>query len=49
MERELSSGTPIRWRQVTITPTSFHYAAEKVKPDGKSWQLYLESFGTHSA
>jgi hypothetical protein len=49
MEGKLSGGTPVRWRYVTITPTSFHYTAEKLKPDGNSWQLYLELFGTRSA
>jgi len=46
MEGELSAGTPIRWRYMTVTPTSFHFTAEKVKPDGKTWQLYLELFGS---
>jgi len=49
MEGKLSDGTPIRWRYMTVTPTSFHFTAEKVKPDGKTWQLYLELFGTRSA
>ena len=45
MEGKLSGGTPIRWRYESITPTSFHYSAEKRGNDGKSWQLYLELFG----
>jgi hypothetical protein len=45
MEGKLSGGTPIRWRYASITPTSFHYSAEKHGSDGKSWQLYLELFG----
>lgn len=48
MEGKLSGGTPIRWQYVSITPTSFHYRAEKLGSDGKSWQLYLELFGTRS-
>lgn len=47
MEGKLSGGTPIRWRYQTITPTSFHYSAEKQGSDGK-WQLYLELFGKRS-
>ena len=49
MEGKLSNGTPIRWRYITITPTSFHYTAERMIPDGRTWQLYLELFGTRSA
>lgn len=45
MEGKLSAGMPIRWRYQSITPTSFHYSAEKQGNDGKSWQLYLELFG----
>ena len=45
MEGKLSDGTPIRWRYQEITPTSFHYTAERLHSDGKSWQLYLELFG----
>jgi hypothetical protein len=47
MEGKLSDGTPIRWRYVTIEPTSFHYTAERRCNDG-TWQLYLELFGTRS-
>lgn len=49
MEGTLSNGTPIRWRYITITSTSFHYIAQKMSSDGKTWQLYLELFGTRSA
>jgi hypothetical protein len=45
MEGELSDGTPIRWRYVTIEATSFHYTAERLR-DHDTWQLYLELFGT---
>ena len=45
MEGKLSDGTPIRWRYDSITAGSFHYSAEKMGSDGKSWQLYLELFG----
>jgi hypothetical protein len=45
MEGKLSDGTPIRWRYKSITPTSFHYTAEKLRSDGQSGQLYLELFG----
>jgi hypothetical protein len=48
MEGKLSTGTPIRWRYLTITPTSFHYTAEKLDADGEPWQLYLELFGKRS-
>lgn len=48
MEGKLADGTPIRWRYVTITPTSFHYTAERLRP-GETWQLYLELFGTRAA
>lgn len=46
MEGKLSDGTPIRWRYQAVTPTSFHYSAEKLSSDGTSWHLYLELFGT---
>jgi hypothetical protein len=45
MEGALSDGTPVRWRYQEITPDSFHYLAERLQSDGKSWQLYLELFG----
>jgi hypothetical protein len=45
MKGKLSGGTPIRWRLKSITPTSFHYSAEKLGSDGKPWELYLELFG----
>jgi hypothetical protein len=48
MEGKLSDGTPIRWRYDSATQTSFHYRAEKLGSDGKSWQLYLELFGTRA-
>jgi hypothetical protein len=48
MDGELSDGSPIRWRYASITPTSFHYSAEKLASDGKSWVLYLELFGTRA-
>ena len=48
MEGRLSTGTPIRWRYPTITPTSFNYTAGKLNADGERWQLYLESFGKRS-
>lgn len=49
LEGKLSNGTPVRWRYVSITPTSFHYSAEKVGGDGRSWQRYLELFGKRRA
>jgi hypothetical protein len=48
MEGKLSDGAPIRWRYVTIEPTSFHYTAERLLRDHDTWQLYLELFGTRS-
>ena len=45
MEGKLSDGTPIRWHIHSITPTSYHYSAEKLGSDGRTWQLYLELFG----
>jgi hypothetical protein len=45
MEGKLSGGTPIRWHYQSVTPTSFHYSAEKLSSDDKSWHLYLELFG----
>lgn len=48
MEGKLSDGTPVRWRYQKITATSFHYRAERLQSDGKSWQLYLELFGRRS-
>ena len=48
MEGKLSSGTVIRWRYVSITPRLFHYTGERMTPDGKSWHLYLELFGTRA-
>jgi hypothetical protein len=47
MEGKLSDGTPIRWRYVTVEPTSFHYTAERLRDDDR-WQLYLALFGTRS-
>jgi hypothetical protein len=49
MEGRLSNGTSIRWQYVTRTSTSFHYQAERLASDGKSWVLYLELFGRRSA
>ena len=48
MEGQLSGGIAVRWRYTSVTPTSFHYSAEKLGDDGQSWQLYLELFGTRS-
>jgi hypothetical protein len=48
MEGKIRMGTPVRWRYRSITPTSFHYTAERLKADGESWQLYLELFGKRS-
>ena len=48
MEGEVSDGTPVRWRYVSVTSTSFHYTAEKLQADGKTWRLYLELFGKRS-
>ena len=45
-EGQLSGGTPVRWRYLSITPTSFHDSAEKRANDGNRWLLYLELFGT---
>jgi hypothetical protein len=47
MEGRLADGTPIRWRYVAFSPTSFHYTAEKLRGDD-TWQLYLELFGTRA-
>ena len=45
MEGELADGTPILWRYEEITPTFFHYSAEKRTLRDDSWRLYLELFG----
>ncbi|HZS57895.1 MAG TPA: hypothetical protein VFA43_01405 [Gemmatimonadaceae bacterium] len=45
MDGKLSGGTPVRWWYETITPTSFHYRAERQESDGQSWRLYLELLG----
>jgi hypothetical protein len=47
MEGKLADGTAIRWRYVTVEPTSFHYTAERQREHG-AWQLYLELIGTRS-
>ena len=49
MEGKLRGGTPIRWQYLSVTPTSFHYTAERLNGDDESWQLYLELFGRRSA
>jgi hypothetical protein len=43
MEGTLADSTPIRWHYRSITPTSFHYSAERLKDE--TWHLYLELFG----
>jgi len=48
MQGHLSDGTPVRWRYESFTASSFHYVAEKLQQDGKSWRLYLELFGKRS-
>jgi hypothetical protein len=48
MEGRLSGGTRVRWRYVNITPTSFHYTAERLESADDSWELYLELFGKRS-
>ena len=48
MEGQLSDATPVRWRYQSITASSFHYTAEKLNADGKSWHVYLELFGKRS-
>jgi hypothetical protein len=48
MKVRLSGGTSIRWHYRSITTESFHYSAEGLGDDGKSWQLYLELFGTRA-
>jgi hypothetical protein len=48
MEGKLSCGASIRWHYRSITAKSFHYSAERLGDDGKSWQLYLELFGTRA-
>jgi hypothetical protein len=48
MEGELADSLPIRWRYQAITPESFHYSAETLQSDGRTWQLYLELFGKRS-
>lgn len=45
IDGELSDGTRVRWRYVTVAPTSFHYTAERLRENG-TWQLYLDLFGT---
>ena len=32
-------GTPTRWSFTEITPDSFHWLGESLKPDGRSWLL----------
>ncbi len=32
-------GTPTRWSFTEITPESFHWLGEALKPDGKTWKL----------
>ncbi len=49
MEGELADGTPIRWGYQAIIPHSFHYSAERLQDDGRSWRLYLELFGKRSS
>jgi hypothetical protein len=48
MEGRLADGVSIRWRYLSIRPTSFHYSAEKLESDGRSWRLYLELLGTRA-
>jgi hypothetical protein len=48
MEGQLVDGTHVRWRYQSISQNSFHYEAEKLNADGKSWHLYLELFGKRS-
>jgi hypothetical protein len=48
IEGKLADGTPVRWRYRDVTPTSFHYTAEKLRSDAMSWQLYLELIGRRS-
>lgn len=45
MEGNLSDNTPIRWRYESFSSTSFHYIAEKLGNNNKSWRVYLELFG----
>ena len=48
MEGKLRNGMPIRWGYQRVTPTSFHYTAERLRSEGESWELYLELFGSRS-
>jgi hypothetical protein len=48
IEAKLSDATPIRWRYESITPTSYHYNAEKIGKDGASSLLYLKLSGTRT-
>jgi hypothetical protein len=45
MEGKLADGTPIRWRYQDVTETSFHYSAQRLDSDGRTWRVYLEISG----
>lgn len=49
MDGKLRNGTLIRWSYPTISPSSFHYVAEQMNPEDKSWRVYLELFGTRAS
>lgn len=44
MEGKLAGGTAIRWQIDSITPTTYHYFAERSTGAGE-WKRYLELFG----
>lgn len=45
MEGALADGSPIRWGYTGLTPTSFHYKAERMWQDTGTWSVYLELIG----
>jgi hypothetical protein len=49
MEGRLFGGTPVRWRYDSVTPTSFHYRADKLMNHAGQWRTHLEIFGARMA
>ena len=43
-----ADGTPIRWIFSEITPDSFHWTGEALKPDGQTWKLEGEFRATRA-
>ncbi len=43
-----SDGTPTRWRFTEITPDSFHWFGEALRPDGQTWRLEGEFLATRT-